>query len=282
MADDALPHQLPTRRQWHMQRDLETGEIPLPSFPSRASRWGLRVVVLCLLAALTVVIPLTGLVDPVRSISLPVREVGTDTAGKSWANTLVPLEDDTSLTENISAATRARVRTPVTLSPCVPSDTAAAGGRTVTQSSQIYFPVPAGAYEYTSPFGPRIDPLGRGESFHSGSDFAGPLGTPIYAVADGEVIKAAEAVGAGTNLKIRHMDSDGSVFYSVYYHQYINQITVSEGDQVKAGQHIGAIGNNGWSTGPHLHLEIHDSSDTPVDPMVWLLSHRAVHLGQEC
>ena len=46
----------------------------------------------------------------------------------------------------------------------------------------------------------------------------------------------------------------------------MNKITVKLGDTVTAGQVIGAVGNNGWSTGPHLHFEIHDASDTPVDP----------------
>ena len=56
---------------------------------------------------------------------------------------------------------------------------------------------------------------------------------------------------------------------------------VKVGDTVTAGQVIGAVGSNGWSTGPHLHFEIHASSDTPVDPEAWMETNKAVYLGQE-
>jgi len=74
---------------------------------------------------------------------------------------------------------------------------------------------------------------------------------------------------------------DGTVFYSAYLHQYMNRITVKVGDQVTAGQTIGAVGNNGWSTGPHLHFEIHNEKDEPVDPEAWMAGVRAIYPGQE-
>ena len=57
---------------------------------------------------------------------------------------------------------------------------------------------------------------------------------------------------------------------------------VKEGDTVTAGQVIGAVGNEGWSTGPHLHFEIRTADDTPVDPMQWMPEHQAHFLDQVC
>ena len=103
----------------------------------------------------------------------------------------------------------------------------------------------------------------------------------ITAVYGGVVEEVAENSRSGAYVQIKHTKSDGTVFHSAYLHQYMNKIKVKVGDTVTAGQVIGAVGNNGWSTGPHLHFEIHDSSDTPVDPESWMEANKAVYLGQE-
>lgn len=54
------------------------------------------------------------------------------------------------------------------------------------------------------------------------------------------------------------------------------------GDRVSVGQQIGAVGSNGWSTGSHLHFEIHDSTDTPIEPTSWMAGHGAVFIGDDC
>ena len=110
---------------------------------------------------------------------------------------------------------------------------------------------------------------------------AAPMDTPITAVYGGVVEELAENSHAGAYVQIRHTLPDGTVFHSAYLHQYMNKITVKLGDTVTAGQVIGAVGNNGWSTGPHLHFEIHDASDTPVYPEPWMAEHKAIYLGQE-
>lgn len=112
---------------------------------------------------------------------------------------------------------------------------------------------------YTSGFGSRWG------AQHNGIDIANTIGTPIVAVMDGIVIDAGAAQGFGNWIRIRH--EDGSV--SVYGHMQADQLMVTTGEQVLAGQPIAAIGSEGQSTGPHLHFEIHPDGETPVDPQQW-------------
>ncbi len=113
---------------------------------------------------------------------------------------------------------------------------------------------------FTSGFGSRWG------TFHAGIDIAGPIGTPIYAVANGTVIDAGPAQGFGLWVRIRH--DDGSI--SVYGHMY--DFFVSVGERVPAGMQIARMGNRGDSTGPHLHFEI-IIGNQHVDPQQWLATH---------
>jgi hypothetical protein len=88
---------------------------------------------------------------------------------------------------------------------------------------------------------------------HNGIDLAASVGVPILASADGDVIIARFGGwngGYGNYVVIRH--SNGS--QTLYAH--MSAISVSAGDFVKQGNVIGAVGNSGKSTGPHLHFEI--------------------------
>lgn len=111
---------------------------------------------------------------------------------------------------------------------------------------------------FTSPFSPRWG------SFHYGIDIANSLGTPILAVMDGTVIDSGPASGYGQWIRIKH--EDGSV--SVYGH--MQTLDVAVGEHVTAGQKIAGMGSQGFSTGSHLHFEIHPDGTTPVDPAAWL------------
>lgn len=99
---------------------------------------------------------------------------------------------------------------------------------------------------------------------HLGIDIAGPIGTPIYAVADGEVIDAGPASGFGMWVRLLH--ADGTI--TVYGH--VDTTTVSVGEYVLAGDQIATMGNRGFSTGPHCHFEVWLDGNNKIDPIPWL------------
>ncbi|SDY82746.1 peptidoglycan DD-metalloendopeptidase family protein [Thermoactinomyces sp. DSM 45892] len=106
----------------------------------------------------------------------------------------------------------------------------------------------------------------RGSHSHGGLDIAAPLGTPIYAAADGVVyLSKANPGGYGWYVGIDH----GGGVVTWYGHVYQHQVIVKVGDKVKQGQKIAVVGNNGRSSGPHLHLEVHVKGQKQ-DPLKWL------------
>lgn len=112
-------------------------------------------------------------------------------------------------------------------------------------------------YRLTSGFGQRWGRL------HAGTDFAGPVGTPIHAAADGVVVKAGWESSYGRLITIRHDFG----FETRYAH--LNTIDVRVGQRVSRGDRIGAMGNSGRSTGPHLHYEVRVNGK-PVNPMTYI------------
>jgi murein DD-endopeptidase MepM/ murein hydrolase activator NlpD len=99
---------------------------------------------------------------------------------------------------------------------------------------------------------------------HQGIDIAGPIGTPIYALTDGVVEEAGPATGFGLWVVLRHPDGTQSVY------GHVNRIFVDEGDRVEAGEEIAEIGNRGYSTGPHLHMEIWTADGSKINPLSYM------------
>ncbi len=114
----------------------------------------------------------------------------------------------------------------------------------------------------------------RWGTMHWGIDLAAPLGTPIYAAADGVVLRAGPATGYGNAVYIQ--DADGNV--EIYGH--MKYYDVEAGDVVSAGDQIAKVGSQGQSTGPHLHFEIHvgGMNGKPTDPQDWL-AERGLSVG---
>ena len=102
---------------------------------------------------------------------------------------------------------------------------------------------------------------------HGGMDFAAGYGTPIYAAADGVVVKAGYHNSWGNYVKIYHGVVDGNQIYTLYAH--CSSLGVSAGQTVTQGQTIAAVGSTGDSTGNHLHFEVY-VNNTRVAPENWL------------
>ncbi len=105
--------------------------------------------------------------------------------------------------------------------------------------------------DFTSGYGVRSDPFRGRAAMHAGIDLAGPVGTPIYATADG-MVSAAEynSGGYGNLIKLDH----GRGIETRYGH--LTSMGVRPGQRVTRGQMIGRMGSTGRSTGSHLHYEV--------------------------
>ncbi len=117
---------------------------------------------------------------------------------------------------------------------------------------------------FTSGFGVRKSPYGAGVKMHEGLDIANHIGTVIRTTATGVVKFAGQKPGYGKTVIIDH----GYGLETWYGHA--KQLFVKKGEQVSRGQRISAIGNSGWSTGPHVHYEVRVHG-IPVDPLSYIL-----------
>lgn len=100
----------------------------------------------------------------------------------------------------------------------------------------------------TSPYGLRL--RGWSPDLHEGVDVAAPQGTRVNAMKSGRVEHAGTWSGYGLSVLISH----GSNVRTLYAH--LSRIDVREGERVDGGQQIGAVGQTGSATGPHLHFEV--------------------------
>ena len=99
---------------------------------------------------------------------------------------------------------------------------------------------------------------------HEGIDLPAPVGTPVFAAADGRVVYAGSAIrGYGNLIVLKH----GGDLLTAYAHNSV--LLVSQGQTVRAGDRIALVGQSGHATGPHLHFEVR-SGQIPRDPMSYL------------
>lgn len=130
-------------------------------------------------------------------------------------------------------------------------------------------------YRVSSNFNPRrVNPVTGRVAPHKGVDFAIPLGTPVLAVGDGEVIVSKRSGGAGNYVAIRH----GRQYMTRYMH--LKKLLVKPGQKVKRGDRIALSGSTGRSTGPHLHYEIWINNQA-VNPLTAKLPRMEGLAGKE-
>jgi murein DD-endopeptidase MepM/ murein hydrolase activator NlpD len=139
----------------------------------------------------------------------------------------------------------------------------ASGKPLILASSRTAFVYPVMGPRMSSDYGTRKHPVLKVRKHHDGIDLAAPIGAPIRAIADGQVVYADPHGGYGRYVVVRHLDG----FTSHYGH--CEKLEVAPGQRIAAGQIIGTVGSSGISTGPHLHFEIRRNGETQ-DPERYL------------
>jgi murein DD-endopeptidase MepM/ murein hydrolase activator NlpD len=113
------------------------------------------------------------------------------------------------------------------------------------------------------PYGQRTDPFSGEGAYHTGVDISAPSGTPIRAAADGIVSFAARSGGYGRLVIVDH----GGGFETYYAH--LSRYDVLQGQEIRRGNVVGAVGSSGRVTAPHLHYEVRNGG-APVNPYRFL------------
>ncbi len=123
-----------------------------------------------------------------------------------------------------------------------------------------FLPFPAGVTaRLSSPYGPRWG------KFHNGVDYALPVGTPLLALAEGQVrfVKTTDTGPSGLYIGYR-FEHEGEEYTVSYAH--CSEIICARREYVDAGQAIAYSGNSGSSTGPHVHLRVRTDAVKHLDP----------------
>jgi len=128
----------------------------------------------------------------------------------------------------------------------------------VASGTPLRWPLATGRIVVGSPFGTRE---GRP---HEGIDLPAPIGTPVFAAADGRVAYAGNGIRGYGNMVVVHHGGD---LLTVYAHNSV--VLVTPGQPVRAGDRIALVGQSGRASGPHLHFEVR-AGQIPRNPMGFL------------
>ncbi|MEP7350914.1 MAG: M23 family metallopeptidase [Sphingorhabdus sp.] len=128
---------------------------------------------------------------------------------------------------------------------------------------------PVEIMKFSSGFGNRNAPTRGASRNHKGIDIPGPVGTPIYATADGMIGRAQWVSGYGKYVEINH----GNAVQTRYGH--LSAMNVQPGQRIKKGDILGFMGSTGRSTGSHLHYEVRIAGEA-INPTAFLSPVKAV------
>ncbi|MGK5113841.1 MULTISPECIES: M23 family metallopeptidase [unclassified Geodermatophilus] len=186
------------------------------------------------------------------------EELGLDTQSSESVAAAIEADAATGLGEIAASRTAREDQEAAAAQVQAEADRLAAEAAAEAARPDVVLPV-AGA-RLTSQFGARWGKL------HAGIDLAAPMLTPEYAAMDGVVLEAGPASGYGNVVYIQHANGDVTVY------GHMEEILVSAGQVVRAGDTIALLGNRGQSTGPHLHFEVHVGgiNGEKIDPLPWL------------
>ena len=126
----------------------------------------------------------------------------------------------------------------------------------------------------SSNFGRRFHPILNTWREHKGIDYAAPTGTPVRTVGDGRVEFAGVQNGYGNVVIVSH-DKTRTTLYA-----HMSRIDVTKGQMLQQGDLVGAVGQTGWATGPHLHFEFRENG-LQRDPTILTTQTEAQPIPEE-
>jgi murein DD-endopeptidase MepM/ murein hydrolase activator NlpD len=194
------------------------------------------------------------------------QDANAEAAAQARAKALKSTADKTEkLSSRLSKEARQRELTGNTTA--TGGDYAVSGG-----DGQAHLPVDPGRFTIAATFGQ----VGAWARYHTGIDFAAPIGTPIHATANGVVTNAGigpASSWAGNYVVIKFANGEQMLF------AHMSSVAVSSGQQVSGGELIGHVGMTGRAFGPHTHVELYPAGVTPgdvysaVNPAPWFSAH---------
>jgi murein DD-endopeptidase MepM/ murein hydrolase activator NlpD len=158
------------------------------------------------------------------------------------------------------ATLRPTTRALVPVAPALPA------GESADDDILIAFQEPVPGHAVVSPFGLRQLPWEGAGRLHEGVDISADAGVPVRVAADGVVVAAGEKGGYGRYVAVQHAEG----LTTFYAHLGGIVAGMKPGVTLTAGDAVGRVGSTGTSTGPHLHFEIRDDQDRPLNPAMFL------------